>query len=51
MDSTYRFLAEFAQTWGLAYFVAIFAFALLYALLPSRKRQFEEAARIPLQED
>jgi cytochrome c oxidase cbb3-type subunit 4 len=51
MDSTYSSLAEFAQTWGLAYFMAIFAFALLYALWPSRKRQFEEAARIPLQED
>jgi cytochrome c oxidase cbb3-type subunit IV len=51
MDSTYRSLAEFAQIWGLAYFMAIFAFALLYALWPSRKRQFEEAARIPLQED
>jgi cytochrome c oxidase cbb3-type subunit 4 len=51
MDPTYRFLAEFAQTWGLAYFVGIFALALAYALWPSRKRQFEEAARIPLQED
>jgi cytochrome c oxidase cbb3-type subunit 4 len=51
MDSTYRFLAEFAQTWGLVYFLAIFMLALLYALWPSRKRQFEEAARIPLQED
>ena len=51
MDPTYRFLAEFAQTWGLAYFLAIFMFALLYALWPSRKRQFEDAARIPLQED
>jgi cytochrome c oxidase cbb3-type subunit 4 len=51
MDPTYRAVAEFAQTWGLAYFLAIFAIALLYALWPSRKRQFEEAARIPLQED
>ena len=51
MDPTYRFVSEFAQTWGLAYFLAIFAAALVYALWPSRKRQFEEAARIPLQED
>ncbi len=51
MDPTYRAVAEFAQTWGLAYFLAIFALALLYALWPSRKRQFEDAARIPLQED
>ncbi len=51
MDPTYRAVAEFAQTWGLAYFVAIFAIVLLYALWPSRKQQFDEAARIPLRED
>ena len=33
------------------YFVAIFALVLLYALWPSRKQQFDEAARIPLRED
>ena len=51
MDATYRAAAEFAQTWGLVYFVAIFAGVLLYALWPSRKQQFDEAARIPLRED
>jgi cytochrome c oxidase cbb3-type subunit 4 len=51
MDPTYRAVAEFAQTWGLAYFVVMFMAVLLYALWPSRKRQFEQAARIPLQED
>jgi cytochrome c oxidase cbb3-type subunit 4 len=51
MDPTYRAVSEFAQTWGLAYFLVIFAVALAYALWPSRKRQFDEAARIPLQED
>ena len=51
MDPTYRALAEFAQTWGLAYFVVIFATVLAYALWPSRKQQFDEAARIPLRED
>jgi cytochrome c oxidase cbb3-type subunit 4 len=51
MDPTYRAFAEFAQTWGLVYFVGVFALVLLYALWPSRKRQFEEAARIPLRED
>jgi cytochrome c oxidase cbb3-type subunit 4 len=50
MDS-YLALAKFAQTWGLAYFVAVFAVVLIYALWPSRKHQFEEAARIPLRED
>ena len=51
LDPTYRALAEFAQTWGLAYFVVVFMLVLLYALWPSRKKQFEDAARIPLRED
>jgi cytochrome c oxidase cbb3-type subunit 4 len=51
MDPTYRAVAEFAQTWGLAYFVTVFLLAVVYALWPSRKKQFDEAARIPLRED
>ena len=51
IDQTYRALAHFAQTWGLAYFVAVFLVVLVYALWPSRKKQFDEAARIPLRED
>jgi cytochrome c oxidase cbb3-type subunit 4 len=51
MDATYRAAAEFAQTWGLVYFVVIFIAVLLYALWPSRQQQFDEAARIPLRED
>ena len=50
-DTTYRALAEFAQTWGLLYFVALFLIVLVYALWPSRKKKFDEAARIPLRED
>ena len=51
MNSTYRALAEFAQTWGLAYFVGVFLVALAYALWPSRQRKFDDAARMPLRED
>ncbi|PZQ81418.1 MAG: CcoQ/FixQ family Cbb3-type cytochrome c oxidase assembly chaperone [Ancylobacter novellus] len=51
MNETYRAFAEFAQTWGLLYFVGIFLCVLFYALAPSRKQQFEEAARMPLSED
>jgi len=51
MDPIYRALAEFAQTWGLAYFVVVFAVVLAYALWPSRQRLFEKAARMPLSED
>lgn len=50
-DTTYRTLAEFAQTWGLIYFIGMFLAVVIYALWPSRRKQFEEAARIPLQED
>ena len=51
MAATYQALAEFAQTWGLAYFVAVFSVVLLYTLWPSRKQQFEDAAHMPLRED
>jgi cytochrome c oxidase cbb3-type subunit IV len=51
VSSTYTFFAHFAQTWGLVYFVVIFVLVLAYALWPSRQKQFEESARIPLRED
>ena len=51
MNPTYRAFAEFAQTWGLVYFVAVFVVVLIYALWPSRQRQFDQDARIPLRED
>jgi cytochrome c oxidase cbb3-type subunit 4 len=51
MDETYKAVAEFAQTWGLLYFFIIFVAVLVYALWPSRQRQFDEAARIPLREE
>jgi cytochrome c oxidase cbb3-type subunit 4 len=51
MDPTYRAAAEFAQTWGLIYFTVIFLVVLIYALAPSRKKQFDDAAHIPLRED
>jgi cytochrome c oxidase cbb3-type subunit 4 len=44
-------LAGFAQTWGLAYFIAVFFVVVVYALWPSSKSRFDEAARIPLRED
>ena len=51
MPAAYKMVAEFAQTWGLLYFFAVFAAVLVYALWPSRKSQFDEAARMPLRED
>ncbi|MCT4655943.1 MAG: cbb3-type cytochrome c oxidase subunit 3 [Cohaesibacter sp.] len=49
--STYETLANFAQTWGLLYFVLIFAGVLVYALWPSNKGKFDEASYMPLRED
>jgi cytochrome c oxidase cbb3-type subunit 4 len=51
MSATYKALAEFAQTWGLLYFVGIFFVVLAYALWPSRQARFDKAARMPLRED
>lgn len=51
LDPTYVAVAHFAQTWGLAYFAAVFLVVLVYALWPSRRQKFDEAARIPLRED
>ncbi len=51
MSPFYKTLAEFAQTWGLLYFFLIFLVAVAYALWPSRQREFDAAARMPLRED
>lgn len=48
---TYETLSHFAQTWGLIYFMAIFAGVLIYALRPKARAKFEDAARIPFRED
>ncbi len=44
-------LANFAQTWGLLYFLSVFLGILVYAMWPKNKQRFDDAARIPLQED
>ena len=49
--STYEFFATFAQTWGLIYFVLLFLVVLAYALWPSKQKEFDETARLPLRED
>jgi cytochrome c oxidase cbb3-type subunit 4 len=49
--ATYEFFAQLAQTWGLIYFVVLFIAVLIYALWPSRQKQFDESARVPLRED
>ena len=51
MSPSYTAFSQFAQTWGLAYFLVIFLLVLVYALWPSRQKQFDEAACMPLRED
>jgi cytochrome c oxidase cbb3-type subunit 4 len=51
MYATYAKFAEFAQTWGLAYFVIVFLAVLFYALRPSQQQRFKQAALMPLRED
>ncbi|MGV3634700.1 MAG: cbb3-type cytochrome c oxidase subunit 3 [Pseudorhodoplanes sp.] len=51
MSETYKTLAEFAQTWGLVYFVAVFLAVVVYAFWPSNKKKFDDAANMPLRED
>ncbi len=48
---TYDNVAYFAQTWGLLYLVVLFAGVLIYALRPSARKKFEDAAQIPFKED
>jgi len=49
--SDYEYWTHFAASWGTLYFAAIFFIAMVWVLLPSRKRVYEEAARIPLKDD
>lgn len=48
---TYQWLAAFAQTGGLVYFVLIFTGVVVYALWPRNRQRFDAAARIPFRED
>ena len=51
MSQTYEYFARIAQTWGLIYFIVLFIAVLAYALWPSRQKQFDESAKVPLRED
>lgn len=51
MGLSYDDVLTFAQSWGGLYFVIMFAIALAYALWPANKSGFQEASRIPLEDD
>jgi cytochrome c oxidase cbb3-type subunit 4 len=40
-----------AQTWGLVVLTAVFLSAVIYALWPSNRDEFKQAARLPLEDD
>ena len=44
-------VAKTAQQLGTVYFVVIFLAGCAYAFWPKKKADFQEAARIPLEED
>jgi cytochrome c oxidase cbb3-type subunit IV len=48
---TYNAVAHFAQSWGLVYFFVVFCVIVVFVMRPSRKKQYEDAARMPLRED
>ncbi len=47
----YETLAQIAQTWGLVLFVIAFGLVLAYALNPASRKKFDDAARIPLNDE
>lgn len=47
----YEKLSHLAQTWGLVLFVIAFALVLFYALNPRNKKNFDDAGKIPLNEE
>ncbi|MEM9619701.1 MAG: cbb3-type cytochrome c oxidase subunit 3 [Pseudomonadota bacterium] len=47
----YETLSQIAQTWGLVLFVIAFALVLIHALNPRNQKKFDEAKRIPLEDE
>jgi len=48
---SYETVSRFAQQGGLIYFGLIFLAGVAYALWPSRKAEFQHAARMPLDDE
>ncbi len=51
MELSYEQVAAFAQQGGTVYFFLLFLAIVVYAVRPKNKAKFDEAARIPFQED
>ena len=48
---TFETVSVFAQTWGLVFLVVMFVAAMIYALRPGARKNFEDAAQIPFKEE
>ena len=48
---TYQEVSSFSQSWGLVFLVVMFVIAVAYALWPSNKDKFDDAAKSLLDED
>ena len=48
---SYETVLAVCQSWSVVYFALMFAAALTYALWPSNKKRFAEAAYLPLRDD
>jgi cytochrome c oxidase cbb3-type subunit IV len=48
---TYDEVQEFVHSWGLVYFTLMFLAAAIYAYWPKNKKRFQDAARIPFEDE
>ncbi|MDG1709012.1 MAG: cbb3-type cytochrome c oxidase subunit 3 [Emcibacteraceae bacterium] len=48
---SYQEVSSFSQSWGLVFLVSMFVVAVAYALWPSNKEKFDDAAKSALDED
>lgn len=48
---TYAEASHFAQTWGLALLLILFAGVLIYTFWPGNRDKFQRAAETPLQDE
>ncbi len=48
---TYEQVASISQVAALIFFIVLFAAVVLYAFWPGNKMRFDDAAKLPLEED
>lgn len=48
---TYEQVASISQVAALLFFIALFAAVVIYAFWPGNKKRFDEAAKLPLEDN